>query len=69
MLSLSVGVLDACAVLSAIVLCVALRRRGQKSLPRPPGPPGRPIIGNLLQIPSTRLWERAAEWGKEYGES
>ncbi|KLO15260.1 CyP450 monooxygenase [Schizopora paradoxa] len=68
MLSQNVAVLDACAVAAAVVLCVFLRRRGQKSLPRPPGPPGRPIIGNLLQIPSTRLWERAAEWGKEYGD-
>ncbi len=38
------------------------------SAPHPPGPKGWPIIGNALQIPQSRLWEKALEWSKTYGE-
>ncbi|KIJ25581.1 hypothetical protein M422DRAFT_193309 [Sphaerobolus stellatus SS14] len=34
----------------------------------PPGPPGKPIIGNALDMPTIREWETYARWAKEYGE-
>ncbi|KIJ32959.1 hypothetical protein M422DRAFT_183844, partial [Sphaerobolus stellatus SS14] len=34
----------------------------------PPGPPGKPIIGNALDMPRIREWETYARWAKEYGE-
>ena len=44
----------------------ALQRR--KGLPYPPGPKGLPIIGNALDMPTSREWEKAAEWRSKYGE-
>ena len=54
---------------SVIIGCAALvrlgRRRSRSRLP--PGPKGYPIIGNLLDLPPTHVWERFADWGKQYG--
>jgi hypothetical protein len=40
------------------------RRRG---LPYPPGPPSRPIIGNLLDIPKDEPWTVYTDLSKKYG--
>ena len=40
------------------------RRRG---LPYPPGPPSRPILGNLLDIPKDTPWAAYADISKKYG--
>ena len=37
------------------------------SLPTPPGPKKLPILGNLLDIPTTFEWITYARWTKEYG--
>lgn len=34
--------------------------------PLPPGPRKLPVVGNLLDIPSTHPWKVYAEWGKKY---
>ncbi|KAG1773897.1 cytochrome P450 [Suillus occidentalis] len=33
----------------------------------PPGPPGWPLIGNVLDMPNIRPWLTFTEWGKKYG--
>ena len=59
---------DVSIVCATIVLSFILRRRNKRQrLPLPPGPPGLPILGNLFQVPATRLWEKALDWGKTYG--
>ena len=54
---------------SVIIGCATLVRLGRRhSLSRlPPGPKGYPIIGNLLDLPPTHIWEKFGEWGKQYG--
>ena len=54
---------------SVILGCIALvrlaRRRSRSRLP--PGPKGYPIVGNLLDLPPTHIWEKFGAWGKQYG--
>jgi hypothetical protein len=33
----------------------------------PPGPPGKPLIGNLPDIPPLHSWLKFKEWGDKYG--
>ncbi|KAG1737315.1 cytochrome P450 [Suillus lakei] len=36
--------------------------------PYPPGPPGWPLIGNVLDMPHIKPWLTFTEWGKKYGD-
>ena len=40
-------------------------RTGDYTLP--PGPKGKPIIKNLLDLPTNEQWLRVTEWAKEFG--
>lgn len=59
------------SVLAAIVAVAVLyaltgKRRSKAKLP--PGPPGLPVVGNILDIPKSRPWVKFAEWTDKYGE-
>ena len=50
-------------VAGVLLTCITLKRA-----PMPPGPPGLPLIGNLLDMTTHEQWRRAVQWGKTYGE-
>jgi hypothetical protein len=58
-------------LLSLGALCLAygihLVATWWRKLPLPPGPPGYPIIGNLLDSPSTQKQLGYKRWGDIYG--
>ncbi|KDQ64958.1 hypothetical protein JAAARDRAFT_116817 [Jaapia argillacea MUCL 33604] len=63
----SLTVVDiALALLAAWLLKRLWSRKTQ--LPLPPGPKGLPLIGNLLDMPSTEEWKTLAQWTHEYGD-
>ncbi|KAL5504696.1 hypothetical protein ACEPAH_7359 [Sanghuangporus vaninii] len=54
-------------VVLIMLACSAARLLLKKRLKLPPGPPGLPVLGNALQIPTTQAWKTFADWGKLYG--
>lgn len=65
-MSYNLSALDAALLLlGAAILFKLTRQRNQ--FPKPPGPKGYPIIGNLLDLPSSFEWEAFAKWGDMYG--
>lgn len=55
------------AVVAVAVLYAFAGKRAKG--PLPPGPPGLPLVGNILDIPKSRPWVKFAEWTDKYGES
>ena len=58
-----------------VVLCAAAfvkyrKRWGNKQqseAPRPPGPKGLPVIGNIFDLPEVNPWITVQDWSKQYG--
>ncbi|KAG2151900.1 cytochrome P450 [Suillus cothurnatus] len=57
--------LDLCLACVGVYLLKQLFKK--KNPPYPPGPPGWPLIGNLLDMPHIKPWLTFTEWGKKYG--
>ncbi|KAG9019039.1 hypothetical protein FRB90_006995 [Tulasnella sp. 427] len=38
-----------------------------KDVPHPPGPPGLPLIGNILDMPTSKFVLTYSKWGEKYG--
>ena len=66
-----VVILVAVPVIIAIVLVFSQLRNKQTIIPTdaqiPNGPPGKPLVGNLLDVPPYHSWLKFAEWSKQYG--
>jgi len=65
---LLINVFDCLAISCFLYLLVVFRdHRRRRGLPYPPGPPSRPIIGNLLDFPKDMPWSAYAEMSQNYG--
>ncbi|KAJ7151718.1 cytochrome P450 [Mycena filopes] len=58
------AVFVACIILSYLLMTVWRRDHGQF----PPGPSTRPIVGNILKLPTGAAWHQFLSWKKEYGD-
>ena len=63
-----IHILDAAVLLSFLVTFRATHRyRNRRGLRYPPGPPGWPVLGNILDIPRSSPWLGYVEYSKKYG--
>ena len=48
------------------ILYVYYKHYKRSSLPLPPGPKKHPLLGNLLDLPTSHQWRKYVEWGKQF---
>ena len=49
-----------------LILCFYYRNHKRSSLPLPPGPKKLPLLGNLLNMPTSQPWLKYIEWSKQF---
>ncbi|KAF8799127.1 cytochrome P450 [Phlegmacium glaucopus] len=50
----------------ALIAYLYFTKNKRSSLPLPPGPKKRPLLGNLLDFPRNHHWLKYSEWAKEF---
>lgn len=55
------------SVALVIVLYLLTKKWTKRSLPLPPGPKKLPLIGNLLNMPTSYEWKTYHKWCKDFG--
>ncbi|KAF7973518.1 hypothetical protein HWV62_14936 [Athelia sp. TMB] len=63
----SMHVLTSIVVAAAMLVAYLAATAARKLKTLPPGPPGWPIIGNLLDLPKEFQWHKYKEWSEQYG--
>ncbi|KAH8103709.1 cytochrome P450 [Phellopilus nigrolimitatus] len=58
-----------CVLLFLWMWLVRRKHSSARGFPYPPGPKGLPLLGNVFDMPGSEEWERARQWGEQYGES
>lgn len=59
--------LDVAAFVAVVYVTKRLFSRTKLAIPLPPGPPGLPLIGNVLDLPQTQPYKAYVEWARKYG--
>ncbi|KAK6978085.1 cytochrome P450, partial [Favolaschia claudopus] len=65
---LSLAILAACTVCIGTYFLLPRRYARQTRRHLPPGPRPLPIVGNLFDMPRTKVWETFAKWQQLYGD-
>ncbi|KAI9449566.1 cytochrome P450 [Lactarius psammicola] len=60
-------IIDVSVFLFFLIVFHAIRRYRRRGITYPPGPPGWPIIGNILDVPAASPWLAHTEFSKKYG--
>ncbi|KDQ53889.1 hypothetical protein JAAARDRAFT_415809 [Jaapia argillacea MUCL 33604] len=58
----------ACVGTLGYITYLFFAKRPRNGIPLPPGPPGLPFIGNLLDVPNNYMWLKFEEHCKNYGD-
>lgn len=63
----SLAYLDIVLGVAGVLLVWHLLLKKKAAAPHPPGPKGLPVVGNVVDMPTSHEWYKFAEWKEQYG--